>query len=133
MSSRTCLVLIAFTLASTAATAQTVYRCGNEYTRVPCSDGSAIDTGNSAVAGRAAEARQQALRDRRLADEMVRDRRAREAALKPAGATSLGPARTSAAPAAASASIKPKKKAKPRIRVVGEDDFVATVPKAKKN
>ncbi len=133
MSSRTCLVFIAFTLAGAAATAQTVYRCGNEYTRVPCSDGSAVDTGNSAVAGGAAEGRKQALRERRLADEMVRDRHAREAALRPAGATSLGPVKPPAAPAAASASIKPKKKAKSKIRVVGEDDFVATVPKAKKN
>ncbi|MEO7055637.1 MAG: hypothetical protein ABI281_04610 [Caldimonas sp.] len=134
MSSRTFMVLIAFTLAgaTVTATAQAVYRCGNEYTTVPCQGGSPVDVGNSAVVGRAAEGRQQARRERRLADEMVRDRRAREAALTPAGPTSLGPLRPQPTPSAVSGSKKPKKKPKPRTGVVGEDDFVATVPKAKK-
>ena len=124
--------LAALAFATTGAAAQTVYRCGNEYSRVPCADGKPVDTGPStADSRRAAEARQSANREHRLAEEMARDRRAREAALKPATASSLGPARAVQAPAAASASMKPKKRAKAKIRVLDERDFVARVPKVK--
>lgn len=126
------MVLASLALAATGAVSQTVYRCGNEYSRVPCANGTLVDTGPGAVDGRrAAEARQSASREHRLAEEMARDRRAREAALKPAAASSLGPARAAQPPAAASASMKPKKRAKAKIRAVDESDFVARVPKVK--
>ena len=125
------LVLMTLALAATGAASQTVYRCGNEYSRVPCANGKPVDTGAATDARQAAEARQSASRERRLAEEMARDRRAREAALKPATASSLGPARSVQPQAAASASMKPKKRAKAKIRVVDERDFVARVPKVK--
>ena len=126
------IALAALVLAATGAGAQTVYRCGNEYSRVPCANGKSVDTGPSAGdARRSAEARQAASRERRLAEDMTRDRRARESDLKPAGATSLGPAKAAQPTAAASASMKPKKRAKAKIRVVDERDFVARVPKVK--
>ncbi len=125
------LALAAIAFAATGAAAQTVYRCGNEYSRVPCVDGKPVDTGPSTTDRRAAEARQSANREHRLADEMARDRRAREAALKPATASSLGPARAIQPSAAASASMKPKKRSRAKIRVVDERDFVARVPKVK--
>ena len=122
----------ALVLAATGAGAQTVYRCGNEYSRVPCANGKSVDTGPSAGdARRSAEARQSASREHRLAEEMARDRRAREAALKPAMASSLGPAPAARPSTAASASMKPKKRAKAKMRVVDESDFVARVPKVK--
>lgn len=126
------LFLALLALATTGAASQKVYRCGNEYSREPCANGKSVDTGPGAVDGkRAAEARQSASREHRLAEEMARDRRVREAALKPATASSLGPARAAQPPAAASASMKPKKRAKAKIRVVDERDFVARVPKVK--
>lgn len=126
------LFLALLALATTGAASQTVYRCGNEYSREPCANGKSVDTGPVAVDGkRAAEARQSASREHRLAEEMARDRRVREAALKPATASSLGPARATQPLAAASASMKPKKRAKAKIRVVDERDFVARVPKVK--
>lgn len=131
MNARPFALLVASMLAGAGASAQTVYRCGNEYTTVPCSEGKAVDIDNSAAGKRSAEARQVATRERRLADEMARDRRAREAALKPAGAASLGPVKANAPALAASASKKPKKKAK--VHIGREGDFVAAVPKAKKN
>ena len=123
---------LAFLLvASASASAQTVYRCGNEYTRVPCSDGKTVDVDNRATAPRqAAEARQAAERERRLGNDMERDRLRREAAFRPARAGSLSPAVKPPEPAA-SASLKPKRKAKGKIRVVDGKDFVARVPKAK--
>jgi len=116
--------------ASAGASAQNVYRCGNEYTRVPCSNGKQVDVDNRATAPQqAAEARQAAERERRLGNDMERDRLRREAALKPARAGSLSAPKP--AEPAASASLKPKRKAKAKIRVVDEKDFVAKVPKAK--
>ena len=128
------LASVALGLAVAGASAQTIYRCGNEYTRVPCTDGKAVDaeSRSATTAQRATEAREVALQERRLGNDMTRDRRAREAALKPARATSLGPAKAAEPAAAASVSLKPKKRAKARMRVLDEGDFTATVPKARK-
>ena len=122
---------LALLLATSAgASAQTVYRCGSEYTRVPCSNGKTIETDNRASSTKqVAEARQVAERERRLGNDMERDRLRREAALRPARAGSLSALKP--AEPAASASLKPKRKAKAKIRVLDEKDFVAKVPKAK--
>ena len=127
--------IAAFTLvlllaASAGASAQTIYRCGSEYTRVPCPDGKAIDPDNRASSTKqVAEARQAAERERRLGNDMERDRLRREAALRPARAGSLSapkpPEHAASAPAA-----KPKKKPRTRSRTIDEkNDFVATVPR----
>ena len=106
----------------------TVFRCGNEYTRVPCSDGKAIDTQNSATAAQRAEAIRVAARERRLADDMARDRRRAEAEIKPAGAANLGPQKASA-PAAKASAVKAKKKPRGKNHAGAGEDFVARVPK----
>ena len=121
-------------LGAVGASAQTtVFRCGNEYTRVPCSDGKAIDTQNSATAAQLAEAARVAGRERRLADDMARDRRRAEAEIKPAGAANIGPQKASA-PAAKASAVKTKKKPRGKNRDgEGEgEDFVARVPKTTK-
>ena len=117
--------------AASAAPAQTVYRCGNEYTRVPCTGGTSVETNGSATAAARAEADRTAVREHRLGDQMERDRLRNERAHKPAMAANLGPRKTAAPSASASASHKPKKKARARIRVVEGDDFIARVPGAK--
>jgi hypothetical protein len=128
------LAMAVVALAASDAFAQEVYRCGNEYRAAPCPGGKAVPKDDLASpADRLAEGRAVAAREKRLADDMERDRRAREAAVKPAGASSLGPTKPEPAPgASASATLKPKKKAKGKIRVVDEKDFVADVPKAAK-
>jgi hypothetical protein len=120
---------------TTAAMAQSaVYRCGNEYTRAPCSEGRVVDTQNSATtAARRAEAARVLTSEKRLAEDMARDRRLAEASIKPAMAGSLGPHKV----AAADAKPAPKKKKKARAKAYSgaddsADDFVAQVPKAKK-
>jgi sRNA-binding protein len=123
-------VVLAFTLAD--APAQAIYRCGNEYTRVPCKDARSVDADGRSAA-QVDEARAVAARERRLGNDMARDRRAQDASMRPTRASSLSPAPAPVdAPSAASATLKPKKKAKAKIRVVDEKDFVATEPKPPK-
>ena len=122
--------------AAAPATAQpTVYRCGNEYTRVPCSEGRVVDIQDSTTtAARRAEAARVLASEKRLAEDMARDRRLAEASIKPALAGCLGPQRKVAA-AYAKPQPKAKKKKEPgKTRPAGgdRDDFVAEVPKAKK-
>ena len=116
-------------LAAPVAGAQAAYRCGNESRAAPCPGGTVVATDDLASpSDRLAQGRAVAAREKRLADEMVRERRAREAALRPAQAASLGPTRP---PEPVAATLKPKKKTKAKIRVVDGKDFVAEVPKAK--
>ena len=108
--------------------AQTVYRCGTEYRAEPCAGGTPVRSDDLASsADRLAQGRAVAAREKKLADEMTRDRRAREA-VRPGGAASVGPARPASDDSSqAKATLKPKK-AKAKIRVVDEKDFVANVP-----
>lgn len=124
-------VVAALALASGVATSQTVYRCGHAYSRVPCPSGRVIEVEARTTAAQRAEGRQVALREKRLADEMARDRRLAEAAQQPALATSLGPARVAAA---APAPVKKPGKKKKRKATTPDDgrDFIAVVPRAKK-
>jgi hypothetical protein len=119
-------------LASGVAASQTIYRCGHDYSRVPCPGARALEVEARTTAAQRAEARQFASREKRLADEMARDRRLAEAAQRPALATSLGPAPKVAA-ATPVAVKKPGKKKKHKATTPGDDrDFIAAVPRAKK-
>ncbi len=110
-----------------SAAAQTIYRCGNEYTRIPCPHGRALESIDPRTAAQRAEARRLVADERRQAADMARDRRRDEAALKPALASSLGPVPASAA--AASAPTKAVQKKRPRkVQIVDERDFVPAVP-----
>ena len=117
--------------AGSASSQPTVYRCGNEYTRTPCSQGRVVETQNSATTeARRAEAARVVASERRLAEDMARDRRLAEASSKPASAGSLSAPKVAAA--------EPREKAKSRKKVRGKallderDDFVASAPKPKK-
>ena len=129
-----CAMLLAVAGAATAQSA--VYRCGNEYTRTPCGEGRVVDTQGSATsAAQRAEAARVVASEKRLAEEMARDRRRAEASIKPALAGSLGPQKK--AEADTKVPVKPgskRKKSRTKVRPVGDDhdDFVAQVPKAKK-
>lgn len=115
-------------LCTAGAGAQTIYRCGNEYTRIPCPDGKALETADTRSAAQRAESRALIDKEKRQAAEMQRDRRKGEAATKPALATVMGPAR--AASAAAPAAKKPTAKKKRRKLASDEPDkdFIAGVP-----
>ncbi len=117
-------------LAASAASAQTVYRCGSEYAHVPCADGRLIDVSDPVTAERRAEARAETHREERLGEAMARERRAEASAFRPAMAANIGPAKAAATKAPATA--KRKAKAKKRLGETEDGDFIARVPKAKK-
>jgi hypothetical protein len=126
-----CFVLVFACAAASNASAQTVYRCGSEYTRAPCTDGRLIDVSDPVTAERTAQAREAARREALLGETMARDRRTEAAALRPATAANIGPV-----PRHVAVSEPEKKKArtKTRKKPVGtriDGDFVARVPKAK--
>lgn len=103
-------------LATGAANAQAIYRCGKTYSQTPCpAGGRIVEATDPRSAAQRAEARRIAAAERRAAAAKERERRAQE---KAALATAGGPAALSAAPAAASA-----------VPAAPTKDFVATVPK----
>jgi len=117
-------------LASACATvlAGPIYRCGpdgREYSQTPCSGGTVVESSDTRSAAQRAEARRVAERERQLASDLERQRRADEAALKPSMAVAVGPQAT--APAARG-STKSRKKTD---KAAANDDFVAVGPGTK--
>jgi hypothetical protein len=127
------LVAVAAAIGGSAG-AQTIYRCGNEYTTIPCAGGRALETvGDTRSAAQRAEARRIMAEEERKAREMERDRHRNEATIKPAAATSLSAPQ--AAANAASAPKKTTKKSSPKKPHKYDDDrdFVASVPAGTKS
>ena len=120
---------IAFLFSTGMAAAQTVYRCGNSYTRTPCSDGQALDIGDPRSSAQRAEAQRVAAAEKKLGDSMERDRRQAEAEARPAGPVSLGPSRPASAAGAKKAHPAGKgKKHRSTSDAEARGDFVARVP-----
>jgi len=119
------------TVASATARAETIFRCGNEYSDVACAHATTLVVAGAVTPEQRAEAREVARREKTLAAEMTRDRREQETLAKPAHAASLSAPRTAAVPPASAANKQAKKHDK-KAAIDEEHDFVATVPKAKK-
>jgi hypothetical protein len=124
-------------LISFAASAQSVYRCGSEYTHFACADARPLDVADPVTAERRAEALATADRERRLGESLARQRRAEAAAFRPPMAANIGPRVTSPADKA-KPTAKKKARGKGKVRSSehsfdAENDFVARVPKPKKN
>jgi len=78
-----------------AAVAQTVYRCGaggRIYQEAPCSDGQPVDVADPRSDEQRRAAKDAAASEARLAAQLERERRAREAAIVPARAGGMGAA-----------------------------------------
>jgi hypothetical protein len=112
-----------------AAPANAIYRCGNQYANAPCTDGRLVAASDPVTPARRDDARKVALDEQRLADRMARERRADEAAIHPAGAASLGPSKPRIE--AKVAGPRTKTKAKKRATTQDDEDFIAHVPKVK--
>jgi hypothetical protein len=122
------IALVACLLGAGAA-AQTIYRCGNGYTRVPCAGGKVVNAESRVTDAQRAEARRVASQERKLADAMARERRADAAGLHPSGAASLSPVK---APAKSATAKKKKSQAKKKpVAADAGEDFLARVPKAR--
>jgi protein subunit release factor A len=111
--------------AAGGAQAQEVYRCGSAYSQTPCPQGRLVEADDSRSEAQRAEAARVAASERRLANEMRRDRLAEEAALKPALAGSLS------APKVVASSDSTKKK-RGSAKAAAHKDFVVTVASEKK-
>jgi hypothetical protein len=75
--SRAAIAMLALLCAGTAAAQTQVYRCGTDgrsYSQQPCEDGRAVDAADPRSAGQAAQTRQAAQRDARLAQDLERAR-----------------------------------------------------------
>ena len=129
MTARIRMIAVAVSVAAlaTAASGETVYRCGTSYSHAPCAGATAVDVGAPPSVAERTEARAVATRERQLADELVRDRHERERAARPAAPVSL-----SATPAASTPARKSAKATKKQRREVDDRDFVAVVPTSTK-
>lgn len=95
-----------------------VYRCGNSYSDTPCPGGQAVAADDARSAAQQQQAQQVKQRDAALAEQLARERRAREQAAVGQRAAGIGPLAADVAkaakPAASAAQPRPIKKTKPR-------------------
>ena len=128
-------LLVAFAALSVvtggAVGAETIFRCGNEYSNVACAHATTLVVAGSVTPEQRAEARDVARREKALAAEMTRDRREQGALAKPPAAGSLSAPRVVAMPPTTAAKKHARKHDK-KAAIDEERDFVAAVPKAKK-
>jgi len=128
-------LLVAFAtlsaLASGAVGAETIFRCGNEYSNVACAHPTTLVVAGAVTPEQRAEARDVARREKALAAEMTRDRREQEALAKPPIAGSLSAPRVAAAPSTTAVKKHARRHDK-KAAIDEERDFVAAAPKAKK-
>ena len=108
------------------AQAQAIYRCGDTYAQTACPQGRIVEASDPRSPEQRAEAQRLAADERRLGFEMARERRAEQAALKPALASGFNSRSTRPEPTVAPlAHAKKKPVAHKRAATT---DFVAQVP-----
>ena len=108
------------------AHAQAIYRCGDTYSQTACPQGRIVEASDPRSPQQQAEARRVAADERRLGFDMARERRAEQAALKPAMAAGFNSRSPHADPNKAPPA-HPKKKPAAHKRDA-TTDFVAEVP-----
>ena len=107
----------AWLAAQGAAGSTSVWRCGDgRYSATPCPGGVALDTADPRTAEQREQARAAAATDKRLAEQLAAERRARDQAGGQTAAVNLSASSAAAAAAAASASATAKKEAKDKPR-----------------
>ena len=120
------LAALLLALAGCAADAATpIYRCGREYTQTPCPGGKLLEASDPHTAAQRAEAKRVAAKERQLAADMERDRRAQAAANPPSQAASLT---AKPAPSAPAASAPKHKKKRAQAKPLEGTDFKAVEP-----
>ena len=117
------LVLIAAGLLSTGVGAQTVYKCGNTYSQLPCPDATVINA-DQRTREQKAQADQATARDARAATAMENARLQQEKADLAAN--------TPKAPAKAASASKPRKSELKKKKKKDADTLVARSPITKK-
>ena len=113
--------------------AQTVYRCGNEYSQKPCGEGKAVSVGDARSSDEARKAENQARRNADLADDMARQRIASDRKVAGPDMIVTGVRPVASAPLASASARKEKTagKQKPANKQPGDFTAVSGAPKAK--
>ena len=119
-------------LVSSGSQAQTIYRCGNAYTRIPCPQGKVVEATDPRTGAQRVEAGRVAADERRRAAEMRRERLADQAALKPGSAASLSAAPAPPAKPASAAERRPVKKKRGLSKPASSTAFTAADPASRK-
>jgi len=126
---RSIVALALAAMALGAQAAQPVYRCGSTYSQVPCPEGRVVDATDPRTAAQRAEARRIAALERSQAAQMERERREKEAAQRPAGASGFDS--RSPAPDAMTSDTKRGGHTKKRAKVgkrPADENFTAVDP-----
>lgn len=120
-------ICMLFMLASQVQAAGPIYRCGNEYSQVPCPGGKVLESSDPRSAAQRAEAKRVATEDRRRAKAMERERLAQEKAAKPAlaGGIKSPPADETASSVKRGNNLRLRGT---KAKAAGEEDFVAVEP-----
>ena len=111
-----------------AQAAQPVYRCGSTYSQVPCPEGRVVEATDPRSAAQRAEARRIAALERQQGEQMERERRAQEAAQKPAAATGFDSRSPAPEAAASSAERGRHQKRSKGAKRSAQDNFTAVDP-----
>jgi hypothetical protein len=105
--------LLLFAADGASEAAQRVFRCGPDgrtYSQTPCKDGYEIDTDDMRTAEQRKAAAEVLKRDAKLADQMTRERLAREAAAAKQGTARTSPPKAAKPPASAASATAKKKR-----------------------
>jgi len=114
--------------ACTAQGATPIYRCGKTYSQEPCPGGHLIDAADPRSAAQRAEAARVLQREKKLADDLERDRLDREAGITPAQAAGFN-GRPSPSQGTKPEPSKKKKKKAAKPKAASGADFVAIEPR----
>ena len=122
--SRNLLLVAALCLGTTLAAAQSVYRCGNEYSQAPCAHGKIVNVDDSRTDSQLTVARSLAASERTQAAQIVRDHR-----LEAAASRAIRTVHVKAHPAEVnSLPTKAVKRRHAKAHTRETTDFVAIVP-----
>ncbi len=131
------LAAILLVLAPAVLQAQAIYRCGNVYSQLPCTDGIVLDADDRRTADQKAQTDAATTQAMRQADRMERDRLAAERAHAPSKGAAhnghAGPlAQATTRPAIPQAASKTTGKTRARRQPKEAGDFTASVQQEQK-
>ena len=121
--SRNLFLAAALCAGMTLAAAQSVYRCGNEYSQAPCANGKTVNVDDSRTGSQLTDARSLAANERAQAAQIVREHR-----LEAAASRAVRTVHVKAHPAVSPLPTKAVKRRHAKAHKQETTDFVAIVP-----
>ena len=121
--SRTIFLAAALYAGMTLAAAQSVYRCGNEYSQAPCVHGKIVNVDDSRTGSQLTDARSLAASERTQAAQIAREHR-----LEAAASRIVRTVHVKAHPAVSPLPTKAVKRRHAKAHLQKTTDFVAIVP-----